>query len=327
MSDLPKFRRYTVTNLEAGVRIQPELGLRGWDDLTESDKKTVLDQLVRQGWIDSASDNALSAVEYLNRNFMRVLPGKRVHATVPGQSRVSMYGRDHDLLRAAYLDFGQILLTASGDLVMEMLSRFAEGLIDRFEYQSAERTTDSSEREKHLNNAFQKFDRFAASLNHMFEQFGIDQVVHRTGFAPRQDDVIVENLYKPTLALLADVKWKNVSNDLGEMFAAYRSGNFPEVITRAHSATQRFFQILAGSDEGKNGKGELKELVGILKKQGVLPSQDRFVEPVATAILRFLPAERAANSTAKPSMRDATNSEALLVMNTVLVLMQFCLSQ
>jgi hypothetical protein len=111
------------------------------------------------------------------------------------------------------------------------------------------------------------------------------------------------------------------------MFSDFRAGNYAEVVTKAHTAVQRFLQVWTGNPEGKNGQGELSDLVAAARKQGLFPAKDRFIAPVLNAILSFLPAQRATNSTAKPSLSEPSPAEALLVMNTVLVLLQFCLQQ
>lgn len=123
-------------------------------------------------------------------------------------------------------------------MVFRMLSKFAESHID------------------HFDEAFNKFNQLANCLNHIFEQFAVNQLVTRNGFVPRQDDKITEEVYIPTLSILADPKWKSVSTDLALMFEDYREENYAEAITKAHRAVQRFLQVLVG-EEGKSGKGEV----------------------------------------------------------------------
>jgi len=160
-------------------------------------------------------------------------------------------------------------------------------------------------------------------LNHVFEQFAVNQLVTRNGFVPRQDEKITGAIYVPTLQALADPKWASVSRDLAKMFDDYRDENYPEVITKAHSAVQRFMQILVG-EEGKSGKGELAKLFAKAKAEGIIAA-NRFTDPIISAMLAFVPSERATNSTAKPAMKEATPGDALLMMNVVMILLQYCL--
>jgi hypothetical protein len=65
-------------------------------------------------------------------------------------------------------------------------------------------------------------------------------------------------------------------------------------------------------------------LVTQAKSQNIIPDS-RFVGSVVAAILNYLPSERATNSTAKPALKETTPAEAMLMMNVVMILLQFCL--
>ena len=323
MSDIPKFIVYGEGDAASEQAIQPKLGLRGWSGLSKSEKQTALQHLQNQGWLAS-SDAILYAILRLNQDFLRVCPGKHLHYFVPQKD---MYTRE-DQIRAqrqaaALKDFSDILLNEQNDnLVLRMLSQMAEYKISQSALRSAG-TKQGDERDALIQKAFVNFDPFSNCLNHIFEQFAVNQLVTRIGFVPRQDEKITEQLYKPALAILADPKWTAVSADLADMFLDYREQRYPEVITKAHSAVQRFLQISVG-EEGKSGKGELAKLVREAKDIGIIPT-NRFVEPVIAAILSYLPSERANNSTAKPALQEATSAEAMLMMNVVMILVQFCL--
>jgi hypothetical protein len=226
-------------------------------------------------------------------------------------------------MEAALADFAQILRQAPGPMVLHMLSKFASCHIDGTSLRAAEKTSDVTQRQKAVDSAFEKFDRLANCLNHIFEQFAVNQVVTRNGFVPRQDDAITAEVYVPTLAVLSDPRWKPVSDDLAAAFDDHRTKNYSEAITKAHAALQRFLQILVG-EECKNAKGEVGKLFQEAKREGLIPV-NRFTEPLIDVIQSFIASERATNSTAKPAVKDATPSDALLVLNTVMVFLQFCL--
>jgi hypothetical protein len=229
-------------------------------------------------------------------------------------------------MKAALLDFQHIFLQEKLDaMVFRMLSKFANNYIDRYNLGLAEKEEDENKRKEYIIYAFERFDPLANCLNHIFEQFSVNQIVTRNGFVPRQDEKITKEIYIPTLKVLTDPKWKSVNTDLAKMFEDYRSENYPEVITKAHAVVQRFLQILVG-EEGKNSKGELAVLFKKAKNEGFI-SVNRFVEPVITAIQGFIPSERATNSTAKPAIKEATPSDALLMMNVVMILLQHCLQK
>ena len=188
---------------------------------------------------------------------------------------------------------------------------------------NAQEMQESKERENLVNRAYRKFDRLAKCLNHIFEQFRINLLVTRNEFIPRQDDRIDKEVYEPTLTVLSDPKWKSVSDDLADMFNDYQKRNYPEAITKAHSAVQRFLQILVGN-EGKNGKGELGILFTRARKESVI-SENQFSREIVRVFQGFISSKRAKNSTAKPALRPASSSDALLVMNVVMVFIQHCL--
>lgn len=323
---LPKFTLFGENNQEIEAVLQPVLTLRGWSDLSSGEKQIAFQELTNSGWLKSYSDEALHTIEYLNHAFLRQCPGKHLHAIQPVHDAYNRYGNESERREAALLDFQHIFLQENSEvMVMRMLSFFTGRHIDKSYYRLAEESSDETEQKKYLEESFDKFDRLANCLNHIFEQFGVNQIVTRNGFVPRQDARITKEIYVPTLLALSDPKWKPVSEDLAKMFEDYRNKDFPETITKAHSAVQRFLQILVG-EEGKNGKGELARLFKNAKDKGLVPT-DRFTEPIINVIQGYLPSERATNSTAKPALKSATPADALLMMNVVMVLLQHCLQK
>jgi hypothetical protein len=319
MSDIPNFALYGEGDPAVEEALQPSLALRNWSDLSKKEKTIALQYVFNSGWIDKYSPGCLAAVSYLNHTYLRQCPGKRLHTT-PSDGGIEQFAAKE----AAFEDFKDIFLNEQSEaMVLRMLSVFARCHIDQSDLGYAKKATQEAERNKNIADAFAKFDRLANCLNHIFRQFAVNQVVTRSGFVPRQDDRITDGIYVPTLKALADPKWAAVSVDLGGMFRDYREQHYPEVITKAHSAIQRFLQIAVG-EEGKSGKGELAKLFKEAKDRGII-STNRFVDPVVAAISGFIPSERATNSTAKPALKDATPADALLMMNVVMVLLQHCL--
>ena len=324
MVKVPKFSLYGQNDPQIEEAIQPRLPFRKWDDLETGEKKIALKYIINKGWLDDYSKEILETIDYLNSVFLRQCPGRQLHDIKPEYD--SRYGTDNESERrgAAFSDFQNIFINENSEaLVLRMLSRFAERYIDPMELKWAENANDEKIREKHISEAFKKFDRLAKCLNHVFEQFSLNVHITRHGLIPKQDEKITDDIYEPTLKLLADPKWKTVSDNLTQMFADYRDENYPEVITKAHSAVQRFLQILVG-EEGKSGKGEIGKLFRKAKKEGVI-SVDRFTEHIINVFQGFLASERATKSTDKPTLKGTTPSDALLVMNVVMVLMQHCL--
>jgi len=323
MSDIPVFRLHGAGDTEVEERIQPRLALRGWSALTRTEMETILQELHNRDWIGDSSQEVLIAVYHLNRSFLRELPGKRLHKIKPVRDG---YGNnDDELCEAAYEDFREIILKCENeDIVLRLLSKLAEAQIDGWRYKAAAEEQDATLRQKYVQEAFEKFDQLASALNYLFRQFAVNMQVTRSGFIPVQDRKIAEEIYAPTLAALSDPKYVRVSDDLAKMFADYRAGDFGEVITKAHSSVQRFLQICVG-DEGKNGKGELRELFATAKARG-LTSSTRFGEPLIKVLEGFFPSERATKSTAKPTLTEATPRDAMLMMDLAMVFIQHCLA-
>ena len=324
---IPKFLLYGEADPKVELNIQPQLALRNWVDLSDEEKQIAFQQLKNSGWVDSYSREILQTIEYLNNAFLRQCPGRHLHAVQPQRDHYhGGYGNESERMKAAITDFQHIFLREKSDaMVFRMLSKFAESHIDHSDHRRANEAQDDVERKKLVDEAFNKFDRLANCLNHIFEQFAVNQLVTRNGFVPRQDDKITEKVYTPTLSILADPRWKSVSTDLALMFEDYREENYAEAITKAHRAIQRFLQVLVG-EEGKSGKGEVGKLLQKAKEDRIIPI-NRFTESLVSLIQGFITSERATNSTAKPSMKDATASDALLMMNVVMVFLQYCLQK
>lgn len=325
MTKIPKFKLYGENDLRIKEDIQPRLGLRKWSDLETSEKAIAFQELQNKGWIVAYSKEILETIEYLNYHFLRQCPGKKLHST-PREVDSRGYDNVSKRMNAALLDFTNIFLNEKPEaLVFRMLTKFAESYIDYNSYQSAEKEKVDEKRHEYIEKAFNQFDALSNCLNHIFEQFSVNAVLTRNGLVPRQDEKITREIYEPTLKVLSDPKWKTVSEDLAAMFTDYREERYPEAITKAHRVIQRFLQILVGK-EGKSGKGEVGKLFSEAKATGIIPV-NRFTEPIIQVFQGFISSERANKSTAKPAMKAATPSDALLVMNVVMVFLQHCLQE
>lgn len=323
MVKVPKFSLYGQNDPQIEESIQPRLELRSWSDLEAGEKRIALQELINRGWIKGTSKEVLQTIEYLNSYFLRQCPGKQLHKIKP-EYNIRGSGNEHKRMEAALSDFQRILLDEKSEaLILRMLSQFALSYIDSNSYRWAENAKDEEGRDVHIAEAFMNFDRLANCLNHIFKQFSINALLTRNGLVPIQDEKISEEIYEPTLKILANPKWKTVNADLAQMFADYRDKNYPEVITKAHSVVQRFLQILVG-EEGKSGKGEVGKLFNKAKQEGVIPV-NRFTEPMIQVFQGYISSERATKSTAKPALVATTSSDALLIMNVVIIFLQHCL--
>lgn len=313
MTNIPHFKIYGEDDPEIESRIQPTLPLRDWGSLTRDEKGIALREFYNQDLLldDSPGDEILELILYLNRRFLRTLPGKQLHnADYSGE------------FQAARADFCNIFLEERSELVFVMLSTLLSGRINTSLLDEAKEVEDNKTKNELIDSAFREFDSLANVLNHIFEQFCVNIYITRSGVVHRQDDKITEEIYAPVLKALSDPKWKSVSDSLSSMFDDYQKQAYPEVITKAHSTLQGFLQILIGV--GKNGKGELGKLFARTKEEGII-SDNPFSQGIIRVIQSYMVSERANNSTAKPSPNTATSSDALLAMNVLMVFLQHCL--
>lgn len=324
MADIPIFKIYGEDSEQIQNEIQSRLPFRNWVDLDIEEKETACQELINRRWIRASDRKILITIEYLNEEFLRRLPGYELHHT-PYKKNPGYHGDNETERREIAVEcFCKILIEDPSDaLIYAMLSRYAKTLIDTSYVKRAEETEDPTEREAHIDKAYNLFDRFAYCLEHIFEQFSVNQKLVRTGLIPRQDDKITKEIYEPVLLILADPKWKTLNDDIEKMFGEFRGGNHPEVITKVHGIVHRFLQILVG-EEGKSGKGEVGKLYNEAIKKGKIPVS-RFTESMVKSIQSFIVAERANKSSAKPAKEAASPEDALLNMNVLMVFLQHCL--
>lgn len=326
MLSIPKFELFGKGDRSVEGQIQPALIFRKWSDLSDAEKSVAFQEVENTGWVEDYSSEILETIVYLNHEFLRRCPGQHLHAIKPSQDTSRGYSNNSARMQAALLDFEHIFKKEKTDsLVFRMFSKYASCYINRAYYRMASESNTDDERQELIEKAFAKFDWLSNCFNHIFEQFAVNQMLTRSGFVPRQDKKITDEIYTPVLRALSDSKWNGVSTDLEKMFEDYQAEDYPEVITKAHGAVQRFLQIMVG-EEGKNGKGEVGLLFKKAKDEGAVPV-DRFTEPLINVIQGFIVSERATNSTAKPTLKETTASDALLMMNVVMIFLQHCLQK
>lgn len=311
--EIPKFSLYGVNDPHFHKKIQQNLPWRTWDQVSVNEKKIALHQLGNKG-LFSEGQNTIDTITTLNNSFLRKLYGKNLHYCHPRSF--------HIVQSAAEEDFFNIFLTEKSDIVYYMLSIWADIHIDKHFLNKVEKL-DKDDRKKFIQLAFTSFDELQNCLNHIFDQFCINQMLTRNGFIPRQDKKILDQIYTPTIKCLSDPKWSLVNSDLENMFQDYRNRNYQETITKAHSVVHRFLQIYLNKGN-KNAKGELGKLFQEAKRTRII-SDNIFVIKIIDAVQSFVSSERANKSTAKPASKNVTSSDALLVMNAVMIFLQYCL--
>lgn len=324
VTEIPQFKIYGEDDPMFFERIQPRLELRSWSKLSTDEKTTIYENLSIEFFsYDFFKAGVLNAIEELNYHFTRIQPGINVHKI---KVEVGHLPGNEILFQAAHKDFRNIIIDEkSEDLVLFMLSLCTKRLINEHLLDLAKQETDTNKRKQRVDSAHNILDKFANHLNHLFDQFGVNFIVTRLGFVPRQDKRIVKNIYEPTLEILSDPKWDSVNSIFREVFADFHAQRYPEAITQAHNAVHQFLKIVFG-EEGSSGKGQFGKLINKAKSQDIISQMDE-IKVWINWTTGFLPSERANKGSAKPTSQTANSADALLVMNTALVLIQHCLQK
>lgn len=170
------------------------------------------------------------------------------------------------------------------------------------------------------------FDDFKEDFNDIFGQFGINVVLSRNGFIPRQDKKITREIYQPVLDFLVSPKWEEANRDLRDAFFKYREGTpqgYSNCITNAVSGLQAFLQILVC---GETGKGKISTLIPKAQDEKLIPD-DSFSKKIFRDIQSVLMQERQTKGDPHPKEEYGTEKHARLVLNLVMIFLQHCIQE
>ncbi len=329
MVEIPKFQLYGENNPDIQEQIQKTLKLREWNVLTTSERETIISEMKRHGYISVDNPGMVSAIDKLNEKYLRILPGKELHRTLskfnhPENRPISNLIIDAMEREAASIDFENILCSSDNNpLVYSAISFLCKEYIDDSCLYDQLPNGENEITDESPRSAYEEFDELSGTLNHIFEQFSINIVITRAGLFPRQDENISKRIYIPVMDILSHPKYEKINNDLSDIIESYDERKYPDVITRCHRLVHRFLKIQLHSD-GASGKGEFGALFSEAKKSGIIPS-NRFSEGIIEATKKHLSSERVLKGTAKPDTESASFSDALLIMNSTMIFLQFCL--
>ncbi len=325
MTELPKFKFWSQTNIKAREKLCPNVGLQEWTLLTSEDKSKILLHFQNDGWLRSTS-KLFWTISALNKRYKKKSFGQELlhHSGNPH------YGEYSEELESccksvAYTDFKRIFASYDEDVIFELLSVYAFLLVDHNSLTYAKNSSDEARRLNYIIEAFEEFDAFSKCLNDIFEQFGVNSVLTRNGFVPRQDKKITKEIWEPVLEFLSDPKWKDVTRELSDAFQDYRKNSidgYSGCITHAISSLEAFLQMIA---YGETGAGKLSDLISNTQKQGLIPN-DLFSKRIFKDIEAVLMSERQSKGDAHPKREYATEKHARLVLNLIMVFFQHCLS-
>ena len=313
MFKIPKFRIYGEGSKEIQEKIRPTLDLREWDELSAQDKIIAY----KFFWNHQFKWAAKATIQYLNTEYL---------SAIPGHNLLDAEYSHRDGLEAASTDFQRIFINEKQELVFAMLAKFVDRFIDYPALNQLEQIELSEDNfERRVDQAFQSADIHIKSLNHIFEKFAVNQVFSREGLFPRQDQKIIEEIYQPTLKVLSDPKWKTVNTHLVKMFNDYRNKNYDDIASEAYNSIYAFLKV-ENKIDGGNSKGEFGALFSKVSNSiNQTGSVKRFLGHISSLISDA----RANQGSAKPTVENQiplSSSESLLIMNEVMILLQYYLT-
>jgi hypothetical protein len=316
---LNKFKLWSETNHSIAESIQPTIGLRDWNELDKEEKQKIFLHLDRHKIFNDRK--IWITINDLNNIYKRQSYGKNLleHG---GPHEGRYYASTADCcLKKAKIDFVEIFMGADQNVFFEMLSLYAGTQIDNNSY---ERAVKGEQVEENIKEAYSQFDKIKDVINDIFEQFGINVLLTRDSFIPKQDSHIIHEIYIPVLNYLTNPKWENVNRDLRDAFTEYQQrtkNGYSSCITHAVAALQGFLQILVN---GKTGKGKISDLIKTASKDKIIPN-DEFSIGVFNDIESHLMKERQLTGDPHPKEEYANEKSARLVLNLLMVFMQHCI--
>lgn len=326
------FKFWSETKSQILSQLKPDLGMRSWNELSNDEKYKIWKFLEYfffnpekrvQSYYEDASfefsgddweknifkNRVVTSIHFMNENYKH-------------KAFWSRYLKDSNLNNAC-LDFHDIFHNQDENIVLELLSIFAKILLNWSKEQNKylSKNADETDEEyttRFLDYQYQHFDHFSWRLNEVFEDFGLNILLTRQWFIPRQWEKIVEEIYKPTLDFLSDNKYKEVNRELWDAFSDYHRKDFSGCVTKTVTAIQAFLQI---SVKWEIWSGDISKLIPEAIKLNLIPD-DIFTETVFKNLESIISRERKETGDPHPKKGYANEKNARLIMNIAMVFMQ-----
>lgn len=313
MDLVEKFKFFSENNVNTQEKLRPGLFERTWEDLDDLEKIRVWNHL--KPFLRQTDSYNYGAIYLLNkRNKYNAFAKRFLESGTP---------------QNAIYDFKEIFVTSDQSLFIELLDCFCVTMISSRKDRYFERITEESEEDYNdrcKRWGYEEFDKFKEEVNSVFSAFGINLYLTRAGFVFSQETKIMLEIYDPVLEFLSNKeRWKKVNELLKEAFDSYKI-NTPQgysiCITHAIAAVEAFLQLLV---EGKVGSSQkMKTLMQQAINKKLIPN-DIFAKQVFSNLNSILAAERKRVSAAHPSMEYANIQNAQVVLNLVMVFLQYCI--
>ena len=326
------FKLWSELNSESRQNLRPDFGLREWSQLSDDEKHKIWKYLETHFFYKDSSrrgpeygffgdhdeknhrqERVLFAIHYLNDLYK-------------AKSYAEAYLESKDVSTAC-ADFFTIFMKQDGEVVLELISLYAKVAINSgnwgYIYKDKDEDDDTYQQRK-IEWNFKPFDAFAEDINEVFSHFGINVILTRLGFVPRQEEKIINEIFSPVIKSLSHPKWKEVNQLLADAFSEYQKNNdtgFSNCVTNAVASVQAFLQILVN---GSTGSGDISKLIVQAQNKNIVPA-DSFTKEIFSKIEAILARERQETGVAHPKKEYATERNARLVLNLCLVFFQHCI--
>lgn len=316
-----KFKLWSQTKSSILENINPNFGMRYWDELENNEKNIIWLYLKNQGWFVH-SYLIYQVIDQFNNQYKVQSFGAKT--LIHGGPHTEHTRIRECCMKVSLEDFQNIFMNQNQDIVYELLSFFANNKIHYDYLKGIDETDDDDKKNRYLKIAWEDFEKFKHDINDIFEQFNINIVLTRDNFVFRQDSKITDDIYQPVLTYLSNTKWKAVNRDLGDAFTEFQKkspNGYSACITHTVSALQAFMQIIV---HGKTGKGKLEGLITQAIKESLIPD-DSFSKRIFKDIESVLMEERQKTGNPHPKKEYANEKNAKLLLNLTMVFIQHCI--
>jgi len=328
-----KFNLWSETDNKIFKNLKPELGLRNWDVLSEEEKEKIW-QYLRHDFFDKLSHKFFGEDEEIKRKkqlriFLSII---KLNERYKVNSFAKQFLEEKNLTSACS-DFYNIFKNENGDVVLDLLSFYCKELIEEQKDIPAWRcpNREKEEKEEQFKERVKEwkwsdFDKFSKYFNEVFTDFGINVYLARQGFIPRQDEKITKEIYEPVLKFLSNKKWNEANRLLSDSFNEFRKNTpqgYSNCVTNVISALQAFLQIIVN---GKTGKGDIIDLIMEAQKKKMIPD-DSFSSIIFRNMESVFAKERKETGIAHPKKEYATEKNARLILNLIMIFFQHCIQK
>lgn len=315
------FKLWSETNPEILKMLRPDLGLRGWRQITNDEKIKIWQILENKKWF-TPNVVIYNAIQNLNEKY-------KYHSY--GIDTFNHGGPHYDgtnniaecCKNKSFNDFRTAMFLPISGLWYETLTLYSRLLI-KYPPELFVELGRILKKDEELKTDYSEFDRFALDFNDVCEHFGINILLTRSGLIPKQEEKITEQIYKPTIIVLSDKKWISVNQELEVAFKNFLLGTqeaYSATITHGVNTIQAFLQIVVN---GETGKGDISKLIPQAQSNGLIPD-DLFTIKIFKDLESFFMAERQETGNAHPKKEFATEKNARLLLNLVMVFLQHCI--